>query len=230
MIRQLAAATIIVGALTGAALAQSADAGAKVFKKCKACHRIGAGAKNRTGPVLTGVIGRQAGTYDGYKYSKYMIAAGEAGLVWSEDLIFDYVVDPTKFLRAFLDDPKAKAKMKFKLKPEDDRRDVAAYLATFSTAAAEPLPTPDHGFCIVNASHEPFFFAAETREGDRQAQNLQPGDQLCSVATAALDGVVSVYESEDGFEGCSRIIPVGTSEQMFEFAQFDRCGWSSHKS
>ena len=82
-------------------------------------------------------------------------------------------------------------------------------------------------FCIENASEKAHFFAVETREGKRRFSALEPGAQLCSDPTKAGDGIVSVYESDDGFEGCSRIIPTGTVETMREYAEFDRCRWGS---
>lgn len=109
--------------------------GEGVFKKCKACHKIGEGAKNATGPLLNNVIGRVAGTVDGYSYKPSMVAAGAAGLIWTEELVADYLEDPKAFLRAFLNDSAASTKMTLKLKKEDDREDVAAYLATLSAAA-----------------------------------------------------------------------------------------------
>ncbi len=214
-------------AASGSVMGQSAQDGEQVFRKCTACHKVGPGAKNRTGPVLTGVVGRPAGTYEDFKYSKSMLAAGAAGLVWTEENIFDYIVDPSAFLRIFLDDPKAKAKMTFKLKGEADRQNVIAYLATFETAAVE---IPQNGFCIVNASQSEHLFATETREGARQVVSLKPGGRLCADITAATDGIVTVYENAEGFEGCSRIIPVGSSEGMLKFAESGRCGWSSHNS
>ena len=219
-------ATLIAVTLTLPSVALSAADGEKIFKKCASCHKIGEGAKNSVGPVLTGVVGRQAGTYEGYKYSKYMVAAGAAGLVWDENSIFDYLENPTNYLRKVLDNPKAKAKMSFKLKKEEDRRAVIEYLATFSSAAADPTPPAD-GFCIVNASQKEHFFAVETREGARELTKLAPGRQLCSASTAAGDGVVSVFESDTGFEGCSRVIGVGTAEEMLEYVEFDRCRWGS---
>ncbi|MBL4766855.1 MAG: cytochrome c family protein [Rhodobacteraceae bacterium] len=108
---------------------QDADAGAKVFKKCKACHQIGEGAENGAGPQLYGIIGRTAGGAEGFKYGRDMVKAGENGLVWTEDLLSDYLADPKKFLREYLDNPKAKAKMAFRLKKEKDRLNVIAYLA-----------------------------------------------------------------------------------------------------
>ena len=110
--------------------AGDAAAGEGVYRKCMGCHRIGEGAKNATGPVLNGVIGRTAGTFEGFRYGDDMIAAGEAGLVWDEENLAEYIADPRAFLRAYLDDSGARAKMSFKLRKEQDRADVAAYLAT----------------------------------------------------------------------------------------------------
>ncbi len=117
--------------------------GEKVFKKCASCHMVGPEAKNKVGPVLNDVFGRQAGTYEDYKYGKSLMAAGEAGLVWTDETMFEYLADPRKFLRTTLDDKKAKSKMAFKLKKEDERADVIAYIKTFSTAAEEAEPAAE---------------------------------------------------------------------------------------
>ncbi len=225
--RLVYSAIILAGMVAGPVLGQSVDNGEKTFKRCASCHKVGPDAKNGVGPVLTGVVDRAAGSFEGYRYSKSMRAAGAAGLVWSQENIVEYIANPTAFLRVFLDDKKAKAKMTFKLKAEDDRRDVVAYLATFSAAS---VAVPDTGFCVVNASQTSRFFATETREGVRESANLEPGAALCADTTDALDGVVTVYESEDGFEGCTRIIPVGSAEDMLKFAEADRCEWESHSS
>ncbi len=121
-----------------AALAQDAAKGEQVFKQCMTCHRIGPDAKNLVGPVLTGVIGRQSGTAPGFAYSALNKAAGENGLVWSDELIMQYLPDPNAFLKKFLTD-KGKAdlatgstKMAFKLADEQQRKDVIAYINKFS--------------------------------------------------------------------------------------------------
>lgn len=99
------------------------EAGEKVFKKCAACHKVGDGAKNATGPVLNGIVGHPAGVVDGFKYSKPLLAMAEAGLVWDE-----------ASLQAFLENPKAfmkGTKMSFAgLKSEEDRAAVIAYLSS----------------------------------------------------------------------------------------------------
>ena len=122
----------------GAASAQDATKGEQVFKQCMTCHRIGPDAKNLVGPALTGVIGRQSGTAPGFAYSPLNKAAGENGLVWSDDLIMQYLPDPNAFLKKFLTE-KGKAdlatgstKMAFKLADEQQRKDVIAYINKFS--------------------------------------------------------------------------------------------------
>ena len=131
----VAAAIVFSGS---AAFAQDAAKGEQIFKQCMTCHRIGPDAKNLVGPVLTGVIGRQSGTVPGFAYSALNKAAGENGLVWSDDLIFQYLPDPNAFLKKFLTD-KGKAdlatgstKMAFKLTDEQQRKDVIAYINKFS--------------------------------------------------------------------------------------------------
>jgi cytochrome c len=115
-----------------------AEAGEKVFKKCKACHSIidaegeviQKGGK--TGPNLYGIYTRVAGSNEdfGKKYGKSLVAAGEAGLEWNEADFVAYTEDPKKFLATYLDDKKARSKMSFKLRKEEDRADVWAYLVS----------------------------------------------------------------------------------------------------
>jgi cytochrome c len=136
----LTAAAMAVWSTGAFAQAGKAEDGEQVFKKCMACHRVGPEAKNLIGPNLTGVIGRAAGTAEGFAYSELNKASGTNGLVWTEDLIFKYLEDPTPFLKGFLtskgkEDLAAGAtKMVFKLPDEQDRKDVIAYLKTFSPA------------------------------------------------------------------------------------------------
>ena len=110
-----------LAASAGAAPAQDAAAGEKVFAKCKVCHRIGENAKNFVGPVLNGVVGRKAGTYPGYNYSE---ANKNSGITWDE---------PT--LKIYLKNPQAKVpgtKMVFPgLSSDADIDNVIAYLKQF---------------------------------------------------------------------------------------------------
>ncbi|SHG30552.1 c-type cytochrome [Cognatishimia maritima] len=203
---------------------QDAQNGEVIFKKCSACHAVGDGAKNKTGPVLTGVVGRAAGSVDGYKYGSGMQQAGANGLIWDEAHLTAYLEDPRAFLRAYLDDPKAKAKMTFKLKDSQDRRDVVAYLAGFSTHE-------DARVCIMNKAEITYFFVAESAAGERLTQRLAQGDVLCATGGAAgARAVVSVFQDESHLEGCSRLTPMGQTETLVRYVDFDRCEWGSHNS
>jgi len=111
----------------GAANAQEGDpvAGEKVFKKCKACHAVGDGAKKKVGPILNNIIGAPAGAQDGFKYSKAMVAAGQNGMVWSDENLQGYLEKPRSFI--------PKNKMAFAgLKKPEDRVNVIVYLKQFS--------------------------------------------------------------------------------------------------
>jgi cytochrome c len=84
-------AVAVLAAMTGAASAQDAAAGEKVFAKCKACHQIGETAKNAVGPVLNGLMGRKTGSIEGFNYSD---ANKESGLTWDEATFKEYIRNP----------------------------------------------------------------------------------------------------------------------------------------
>ncbi|MBU2982104.1 c-type cytochrome [Lentibacter algarum] len=105
--------------------AELVKAGEKVFKKCKACHQVGEGAKARTGPVLNGVVGAKLGHVENFKYSKTMLSMGEEGVVWNEANLAEFLKKPRSFV--------SKTKMSFAgLKKEDDIKAVTEYLKSFS--------------------------------------------------------------------------------------------------
>ncbi|MAC82299.1 MAG: MFS transporter [Rhodobacteraceae bacterium] len=98
--------------------------GETVFKKCKACHQVGEGAENKTGPMLTGIVGRPAGSVEGFKYSKPLQSAGENGLVWDEDTLAEFLANPKAHVKG--------TKMSFAgLKKDSDLAAIIAYLRAF---------------------------------------------------------------------------------------------------
>jgi cytochrome c len=136
-------ATLAAGLMTTAAFADGhatgdAEAGEKVFSKCKACHSIVSAdgeaiqKGGRNGPNLYGILGRVAGTDEefGNKYGDDLVAVGAAGLEWNEADFVSYVADPRDFLREKLDDSKARSKMTFKLGDAEDAANVWAYLVS----------------------------------------------------------------------------------------------------
>ncbi|WP_324754248.1 c-type cytochrome [Roseovarius sp. Pro17] len=99
-------------------------AGEKVFRKCKACHQIGDDAKNRVGPILTGIVGHPAGQVDAFKYSSALMRMAEDGLVWDEDSLRAFLADPRGFMKG--------TKMSFAgLRKDGDLDAIIAYLASF---------------------------------------------------------------------------------------------------
>ena len=100
------------------------EAGEKVFRKCKSCHAVGDGAKNKVGPALNGIVGAPAGANSDFKYSDSLLAKAGEGLVWDEATLAAFLAKPKDVI--------PKSKMSFPgLKKEDDISNVIAYLATF---------------------------------------------------------------------------------------------------
>jgi cytochrome c len=118
----LAAAAAALLFAQDAAAAGDAAKGEKVFKKCQACHSVDEG-QQKVGPSLHGVIGRQAGTVDGY--TKYVGLKG-ADFVWDEALLDAYLADPKAFITEHTDNKRSS--MAFKLSKDAERADVIAYL------------------------------------------------------------------------------------------------------
>ncbi len=127
MIKKIAAAltALALTGMAGAALAAGdAAAGEKVFRKCKSCHQVGDGAKNRIGPMLNGIVGNEIASVEGFKYSKAFLAKKEEGLVWTDEVLDTYLTKPKKFIPG--------TKMSYAgLKKEGDRENIIAYLMTF---------------------------------------------------------------------------------------------------
>ena len=97
--------------------------GEKVFKKCKACHRIGLNAKNGTGPHLNNIFGRVAGQLEDYKkYSKNIKKMGLEGLIWNTETLTSFIENPKEYITG--------TKMNFKgIKKSDELAALIEYLA-----------------------------------------------------------------------------------------------------
>jgi len=120
-VKVIGIAMVALAASVGAAAAQDAAAGEKVFAKCKICHQVGEGAKNAVGPVLNGVVGRKAGSEEGYNYST---ANKGSGLTWDDATLKQYLKNPRAMVPG--------TKMIFPgISSEKDIEDVIAYLKQF---------------------------------------------------------------------------------------------------
>ena len=82
--------------------------------RCAACHSL---EYNGVGPTHKGLIGRRAGTAQGYTYSN---ALKNSSVVWEEATLSRWLTDPDKFIpgqKMFVSVPGAK-----------ERADIVAYL------------------------------------------------------------------------------------------------------
>jgi len=172
-------------ALCGSASAdRGADlaAGEKVFGKCKACHQIGEGAKNRVGPQLNGVFGRRAGSEDGFKYSISMARAGDDGLKWTAETLDAYIENPKSLV--------SKTRMNFRgLDDAEDRTNLLIYLRTFSDDPAN-LPGAEPTAQPSNHDLDPAILALE---GDVEYGEYLASECLtCHQADGSADGIPSI--------------------------------------
>jgi len=87
-------ALMMIAAVSPGFAAGDPAAGQAVFMKCAVCHNIGPDATNRIGPALTGVIGRQPGTFAGFNYSSAMKDFGTKNAAWTESLVSQFLKAP----------------------------------------------------------------------------------------------------------------------------------------
>ena len=103
--------------------------GEKIFKKCAACHSIVKGGKNKIGPALYGIVGKQSAVAEGYSYSKALKAHGKN---WSFEELNAYLLKPQSHIKG--------TKMAFAgLRKDKDRASIILYLNSQSDS---PLPKP----------------------------------------------------------------------------------------
>tara|TARA_B110000438_G_C15710789_1_gene605238 strand:+ start:440 stop:970 length:531 start_codon:yes stop_codon:yes gene_type:complete len=119
--------TVEPGNIMAVFASTSAAEGAKIFKKCAACHSIAQGGGNKIGPALWGVLGRKAGSVSDYKYSKAMAAHEKA---WTFDEMNGFLIKPKDWIKG--------TKMSFAgLKKENERAAVILYM---NENSENPLP------------------------------------------------------------------------------------------
>ena len=139
----MALAALVAAGQARAEMIGDAEAGARVFDQCAACHQIGQGAEDRIGPHLNGIFGRRAAAHEGFAYSASMERAGVDGLVWTLETLDAYIETP----RALV----SKTRMSFRgIADAGARSDLLAYLRTFSD---DPANIPEAAPTAIGTDH-----------------------------------------------------------------------------
>ncbi len=108
--------------------AADVSSGKKMFKKCSSCHTVKQGGKNKIGPNLWGIVGRNVAAVEGYKYSK---AFRKLDGVWTHAFLDRYLKSPRKAVKG--------TRMAFAgIKNDSDRANLMAFLATQSLNTDTP--------------------------------------------------------------------------------------------
>lgn len=181
-----AAALTIATVLAAIAEARAADpaAGEKLYSACKGCHEIGEGAHHKVGPHLDGIIGRKAGSVDGFKYSSAMKKAGEEGLAWTPEALHAYLEKPRDYIKG--------NRMSYRgMADPAQRDDLIAYLERASSAA----PAADTAAVSKPADAPAASFAdiVLAIEGDREFGEYLAGECVtCHQVSGKVEGIPSI--------------------------------------
>lgn len=126
ILRSVAVLAVSVTVYVGSAAAQSANvpdgdatAGEGVFRRlCMACHIATKSGPTRLGPPLHGVVGRRAGSVEGFRYSQ---ANRNSDVTWTRETLFQYLQNPRQFIQG--------TTMAFAgIREEQERANLIAYL------------------------------------------------------------------------------------------------------
>jgi cytochrome c len=121
VVPMLAAAALLAQSVPAAA--QDAAAGQRVFAQCRACHTVDNGGRNGVGPNLFGIVGKQAGQREGFRYSANMQELAQGGLTWNKENLDRYLRNPKDLV--------PRGSMAFAgVRNDEQRANLIAYLET----------------------------------------------------------------------------------------------------
>jgi cytochrome c len=121
--KPLAAIAVIAWADLAAGVSQAADIAkgeAAFVRQCAICHTIDKGGEHRLGPNLFGILGRRAGTAQGFRYTNAFRTT--ATFEWTEGLLGPWIALPSVMVPGT-------AMGTFPGVSDRDKDDIVAYLA-----------------------------------------------------------------------------------------------------
>ena len=165
------------GLMSLAAMPGFAQSGGKLFRKCAACHAVGEDAPMKVGPHLNNLFGRAAGGIGGYRYSKPMQAAGEGGLVWTDETLTVYLKAPRRYIKG--------TRMNFiGFKKDVEIAVMIAYLRAFS--GSEDASPAVNKTVMLGA-------AAASLEGDAEYGEFLSGECVtCHQPSGKAEGIPAI--------------------------------------
>ncbi len=89
----LTALSLLTLPITVLATECDVNAGQEVFKKCTACHTTEKTNSHFVGPNLNGLIGREIGKVEGFKFSRQM---RKDNRVWDQALFDEFITAPAE--------------------------------------------------------------------------------------------------------------------------------------
>lgn len=210
-IQSLVIVMIGVIALSGRAPAEPGDAarGGRLFRACAACHSLEPN-RNMTGPSLSGVWGRKAGTLP--SFARYSDALKSSGIVWNDKSLDDWIENPQQLV--------PKNTMTFPgIEDLQERADLLAFL--------KGATQPGHAPSIAQNGRMGGMMGMMGRGGLPNLKTLDPKDRVQSVTrcgdtykVGTADGKTRDFwernlrfktdSSEEGPEkGAPAIVPAG---------------------
>lgn len=183
------------------AAAEASD-GAKIFKKCVACHTIEQGGPNKIGPNLYGIVGAPKAANADFVYSGAMKNAGGE---WDIDALHKFFVKPNDYVPG--------TKMSFNgFRKEEDIAALIVYLRE-NGSPEYPLPAAPEAEPAEDAAEEA---AAETEETPEKEQEDKPAENASGADAEGNTDDVAEPAAEEGADGqnddIAETVPAETEE------------------
>ena len=184
-LRGIAIAITLIFGCGLAATGAIAQDGKALFKVCKACHEIGEGAHNKVGPHLDGIVGRTAGSVQGFRYSKAMVEAGSDGIVWNEKNLMKFLEKPSHFIPG--------SRMSYRgMADEKKRAELIAWLCQASSAKPAENPAKPTYIPPSDAARS-FTDVVLAQKGDPEYGEYLAGECVtCHQQSGHAEGIPSI--------------------------------------